>query len=135
MSSDGPMPLVPHDQLVAMRLMEFNEDIDLRIERLNRRIEVLNQQIAVNDAQLAALPNPWPDVYEGDDLFEENQRDDENILGGFEYEEYPDSDSDGDSDAETVVEAWEDPSKTPNRGYSVYYPRYLDEGLDVLEDM
>lgn len=120
------IPLVPRDQMIAMRLFELNEDIDLRIERLNRRIEVLNQQIAINDAQLAALPPLEPDdePYPGDDLFEE-----------YEFDEYPDSDSDSDSDTETVVEAWEDPATTPNRGYSLYYPRYLDEGLDALEDI
>ena len=119
------VPLVPRDQLLAMRLYEMNEDIDLRIERLNRRIEVLNEQIRLNDAHLANL-NDMDDGYAGDDLFDQE---------GFEYEEYPDDGSDSDSDAETVVEPWEDPSVTPSRGYNVYYPRYLDEGLEVLEDI
>ncbi len=119
------VPLVPRDQLLAMRLYEMNEDIDLRIERLNRRIEVLNEQIRLNDAHLANL-NDMDDGYAGDDLFDQE---------GFEYEEYPDDGSDSDSDAETVVEPWEDPSVTPSRGYSVYYPRYLDEGLEILEDI
>ena len=124
MSSDPIefMPTIPREQFLAMRLYEMNEDIDLRIERLNRRIEVLNQQIAINDAQLVALNDQQE--YPGDDLFEE-----------YEYEDYPDTDSDCDSDTETVVEPWEDPSQTPSRGYSLYYPRYLDEGLECLEDI
>ena len=126
------------EDFAVQRLYEFNIQIEERISRLNERIAALDRQIVVNDHQLQALADDADYRnemmgYDSDqsDLLPEMLAYDANGDSDWEHEDIPDSDDESDDD--TVVETWADPIRTPDRRYNLYYPRYLDEGLECLE--
>jgi uncharacterized protein YihD (DUF1040 family) len=125
------------EDFAVQRLYEFNIQIEERISRLNERIAALDRQIVVNDHQLQALADDAEFRnemgYDSDqsELLPEMLAYDANSDSDWEHEDIPDSDDDNDDD--TVVGTWDDPIRTPARRYNLYYPRYLDEGLECLE--
>lgn len=133
-----------HDRLVD-QLLASSRVIEARIARLDERILALDRQLAVNERILETV-NIEPEYM--DDLFSDDE---------YEREDYPSSDDSSDdsdddtvvyhdarsddgyesdvSDDDTVVCEWVNPYRTPERRYQLYYPAYLDEGLEILENI
>jgi len=135
------MMALMQEDFSVQRLRDFSVQIEDRIARLNERIAALDRQIVVNDHQLQALADDAE--YRNEMGYESDESDQSDLLpemlgynaeseSDWEHEDIPDSD-DEDSDVDTVVGNWTDPIRTPARRYNLYYPRYLDEGLECLE--
>lgn len=132
------MMALMQEDFAVQRLHEFNIQIEERIARLNERIAALDRQIVVNDHQLQALADDAE--YRNEMGYDSDQSDllpemldyQADSDSDWEREDIPDSDDESDDD-DTVVGTWADPIRTPDRRYNLYYPRYLDEGLECLE--
>lgn len=139
--------MADRDNVVIARLLANSRQIEQRIAQLDERIVALDRQLSVNERILETV-----EIEERyyDDLFSDDEYEREDYPSSDDSTEYSDDETvvyydarsdDGYgsdmSDASTVVvmDEWEDPYKTPMRGYQLYYPAHLDEGFEILENL